>query len=151
MTETSTTTRLTRTSTTTEYGERNLRSKVRRPYFADFVLFCIATDTSIITPATRETTRSTTTTTSTTVTPATLTVTAQATSTAYVAPDGTTIALLKRNPDPSPVELAQRAMATPVYLQGLSKADIVTACECLNIPTSTYTRSTTAIATGEWA
>lgn len=85
---------------------------------------------------------------STTVTPGTKTVTDVETSTAYMDPYGSTIALLKRDAGPSPMELAPRAIVTPSYFRGLRKTDIRAACACMELSTPTYTRQRTTYATG---
>ena len=97
------------------------------------------TQAQIITKQVKQTVRTT---------PAIRTVTTTLTSTAFVDPNGQTIAMRKRN-EPTPVQLAERAIATPPYLKGMSKAGIRAACQCLEIPTPTITQRKTALATGQ--
>lgn len=68
-------------------------------------------------------------------------VTRTVTSTAYVANGGETIAIAKR--DAVPTGLVARAQATPAFFSDLSRADLRSACVCLNVARATVTRSMT--------
>ena len=71
----------------------------------------------MVTPATAIRQLRTTTKVTSTVTPSARTVTNTKTSTAYMDPYGSTIAVMKREAEPSKVELAARALVTPAYFK----------------------------------
>lgn len=86
---------------------------------------------------------------STTVSQTTRILTQTSTSTAYVAPNGSTITVMKRSIQPTRADIAGRAVVTPSYLRGLRKTDVRAACQCLSLATPTYTAKRTMLATGE--
>jgi len=105
------------------------------------------TVTNTVTPATSTATVTNKETDRVTNTLATSTVDADVTSTAYVDNEGNTITIMKRDLLPTPVQLAERALATPALLAGLSRVDMSASCSCLGLVASTITHKTTKQAT----